>query len=107
MSFYMVQASYTPQAVAAMIKTPQDRAAAVKPMIEKMGGKLIGFWFAFGNYDLVAIVEGRDNVTTASLSMAIGSTGSFSAFHTTPLLTMAEAVAAMKQAGSVTYQPPK
>ena len=95
MAFYLVQASYTPQAVAAMIKKPQDRAAAVKPLIEQAGGKLAGLWFAFGTYDIVAIAEMPDNVSAASFAMAVGSSGAFSAYHTTPLLTTAEAVKAM------------
>ena len=40
MSYYLIQASYTAPAVAAMVKNPQDRAPAVKPMIERAGGKL-------------------------------------------------------------------
>ena len=107
MPVYLVQASYTPQAVAAMVKNPHDRAAAVKPLIERAGGKLHGLWFAFGTYDVVAIAEMPDNVTAASFAMAVGSSGSFSAYHTTPLLTSAEAADAMKKAAAVGYQPPK
>jgi uncharacterized protein with GYD domain len=107
MPFYLVQASYSAQATAAMIKTPQDRAAAVRPMIERMGGKLHGLWLAFGEFDVVAIVEAPDNVSAAALSMAIGGSGAMSAFRTTPLLSVAEATQAMQKAGSAGYQPPK
>ena len=107
MAFYLVQASYVPQAVAAMVKNPQDRAAAVRPLIERAGGKLHGLWFAFGNYDIVAIAEMPDNVSAASIALAVASSGSFAAYHTTPLMTAAEAVEAMKKAGGITYQPPK
>ena len=57
MPIYMVQASYAAQATAAMVKNPQDRAAAIRPMIERMGGKLHDLWLCFGEYDLVAIAE--------------------------------------------------
>ena len=107
MPAYLVQASYTPQAVAAMIKNPQDRAAAVKPMIEKAGGKLLGLWFAFGTYDVVAIADMPDNASAASLAMATASSGAFSAYHTTPLMTSKEAMEAMKKASDVGYKPPK
>jgi hypothetical protein len=43
----------------------------------------------------------------AALSISVASTGSVSAFHTTPLMTMDEAVEAMKKASSVSYTPPK
>ena len=107
MPCYLAQASYTAPAVGAMIKNPQDRAAVVAPMMEKMGGKLHGFWFTFGEYDIVAIVETPDAVSAAAISMAIGSSGAMSTYRTTPLMTSAEATDAMKKAGGVAYQAPK
>lgn len=107
MAFYLVQASYGSQSVAAMVKNPQDRAAAMKPVIERMGGKLHGMWLSFGEFDVVAVVEGPSNVNAAAMAMAIGSSGSMTRFQTTPMLTMAEAVEAMKKAGDTGYQPPK
>jgi uncharacterized protein with GYD domain len=107
MAFYLVQASYSTQATAAMVKNPQDRAAAVRPLIERMGGKLHGFWLAFGEYDVVLIAEMPDNANAAAVAMAVGSSGGISAYRTTPLLTSAEAMEAMKKAGGVGYQPPK
>ena len=107
MPFYLAQASYSPQATAAMIKNPQDRAAAVRPVIERMGGKLHGLWFAFGEYDAVVIAEMPDNASAAAVAMAVGSSGGISAYRTTPLLTTAEAMEAMKRAGGAGYQAPK
>ena len=107
MPLYLIQASYSSPATAAMIKSPQDRAAAMRPVIQRMGGKLVGLWFTFGEYDVVAIAEMPDNVSAAALSMAIGAKGGVSAFRTTPLLSTADAVAAMKKARGAGYQPPK
>lgn len=107
MAFYMIQGSYTPQAVASMIKSPQDRAAAVRPMIERAGGKLHGLWFAFGEFDIVAIAEMPDNVSATAISMAIGASGAMSSYRSTPLMTAAEAVEAMKKAAAAGYQAPK
>ena len=107
MPFFMVQASYSESATAAMIKNPQDRAAAVKPVVERMGGKLHGVWLSFGEYDVVVIAEMPDNVSAAALAMAIGASGGMSAYRTTPLLTMAESIEAMSKAGGVKYKPPK
>lgn len=107
MPHFLVQASYTTQSTAAMIKNPQDRASAIRPMIERMGGKLHGVWFAFGKYDVVAIAEVPDNVSSAALGLAIGASGAMSAYRTTPLLTTAEGVEAMKKAASIGYQAPK
>lgn len=107
MPYFLVQASYGVPAVGAMVKNPQDRAAAIRPLMEKLGGKLHGMWLTFGEYDIVAIAEMPDAVTAAAFSMAIGASGAMSTYRTTPLLTMNEAVEAMKKAGSVGYQGPK
>jgi uncharacterized protein with GYD domain len=63
-------------------------------------------WFAFGDFDVVAIVELPGNVTSASLALAIGASGAMSNFRTTALLTMAEALEAMKKAGDAGYKAP-
>ena len=107
MPFYLIQASYAAPSVAAMVKNPQDRAAAIRPMMEKLGCKLHGFWFTFGEYDIVAIAEAPDSVTVAAIAMAIGSSGAMNAYRTTPLLTTAEATEAMKRAAGVAYPAPK
>ena len=107
MPMYLVQASYTAAAAAAMVKKPQDRAEAVRPLIEKMGGKMHGFWLAFGEYDVIAIAEMPDNVSAAAFAMAVGTSGAMAAYRTTPLLTVAEATKAMKKASGVSYQAPK
>jgi uncharacterized protein with GYD domain len=107
MAYYLIQASYGTAAVAAMVKNPQDRAAAIKPMLEKMGGKLHGLWLAFGEYDIVVIAEMPDAVSAAAMSMAIGATGTMTSYRTTPLLSTSEATEAMKKAGGVGYKPPK
>jgi uncharacterized protein with GYD domain len=106
MSYYLIQASYAPQAIAAMIQKPQDRAAAVRPMIEKAGGKLHGLWFTFGDSDIVAIAEMPNNVSAAAVSMAIGATGTMSSYRSTAMMTSVEAVEAMQKAGSVSYKAP-
>ncbi len=107
MPIYMIQASYTPQAVASMVKSPQDRAAAIKPMIESMGGKLQDLWFSFGEYDIVVIVEMPDNLSAAAIAMAVGSSGAMSTYKTTPLMSATDAKKAMKKAGGAGYEAPK
>ena len=106
MARYMVQASYSNQGISDLVSKPQDRAAAVRPLIERMGGKLESFDYAFGDYDAVIIAELPNNVAMASLAMAVGASGAISSFKTTVLLSMEEAVEAMRQASSVGYRPP-
>jgi uncharacterized protein with GYD domain len=90
-----------------MVKNPQDRAAAVRPMIGKAGGQLHGLWFTLGENDIVAIAEIPSDVSAAAISMAIGATGTMSAYRSTPVMTSGEAVEAMQRAAAVSYQAPK
>ena len=106
MARFMVQFSYNPQSVSDLVENPQDRAAVVRGLAERWGGKLESFYFTFGDYDGLAIVEIPDNVTMAAISMAVTSSGAFKAFKTTVLIPMDEAVEAMRKASTVEYQTP-
>jgi uncharacterized protein with GYD domain len=106
MGYYMFQVAYIPEAVAGMIRKPEDRSVAVKAVVEKIGGKLEGIWFAFGEYDAVVIVQLPDNVSAVASAMVAASTGQFKAFKTTPLITMQESMEAMKKGGGIQFKAP-
>ena len=106
MAYYMIQTAFTADAWSKMIKTPQDRAQQVRPMIEKLGGKLEGYWTCFGDYDAVLIVQAPDNISAAALALAAAAGGALRAAKTTPLMTMDESVEAMKRAGTAGYKAP-
>jgi uncharacterized protein with GYD domain len=105
MPTYLVQASYTTDAVSALIKRPQDRTEVVRKMMEELGGRLIGIWLAFGEYDIVGIFEVPDNTAAIAGSMAISASGALKSVKTTPLLDFSNAVEAMKRAGGSGYTP--
>jgi uncharacterized protein with GYD domain len=102
---YLYQISYSSEAWAAMVKRPQDRVAAVSKVVEKLGGKVTAFWFTFGDYDLVGVLEMPDNIGAAAFSVAIAAGGACPQVKTTPLLSIAEGMEAMKKAGSSGYKP--
>jgi uncharacterized protein with GYD domain len=105
MTHFLLQISYTPEAWAAMVKKPQDRAEAVRGAIEKLGGKEKGFWFSFGEYDIIGVIEMPNSVSAAAFSVAVGAGGACKAVKTTPLLTVEEGVEAMKKAATCGYKP--
>ena len=78
MAKYLALFSYSDEAVAAMIENPADREAAVRKVLESVGGRLEFFYWMFGDHDGVAVVEARDSVTMAGISTAIRSTGTVS-----------------------------
>ena len=106
MPHYMVQAAYTVGAWGGLVKDPQDRAEALRPAIETLGGKLVSFYMSFGEYDAVVIVEMPDNVSAAAVSIAAAAGGAVKAIKTTPLMTVQEGMEAMRKAGQAGYRPP-
>ena len=107
MPSYLVQVSYSSGSLAALIKKPQDRLAAVSKSVEKLGGKIEGGWLSFGDYDVVVVLDMPDNVSAAALSMALGAGGGCRNVKTTPLMSMEESLLAMKKAGTSGYKPAK
>jgi uncharacterized protein with GYD domain len=106
MPLFMIQAAYTPEALATLINNPQDRAEAIRPVIESLGGKLENFWFTFGDYDVVAICQMPDNVSAAAFSFIGSAGGAVKAIKTTPLMSAEDAIEAFKKASALNYQPP-
>jgi uncharacterized protein with GYD domain len=108
MPLYMYQGAYTPQSWAAQVKTPQNRMDTIaRPACEAVGGKLIGSWLCFGEYDFVIIADLPNDESMAALAMAVAAGGGLKAGKTTQLLTGAQGVEAMKKAATVakTYRP--
>ena len=106
MPLYLSKFSYTPETWARLVKNPEDRRAAAKQYIESIGGKLHGFWYAFGEHDGYNLWEAPDNVSMAAAAIAIGSGGALSSIQTTVLMTVEETVAALKKASSISYRAP-
>lgn len=106
MALYMFQMAYTPEAWAALVQNPQNRAEVSRRLPEALGGRQLGFWLTFGEYDLVAIYEVPDNVTAAALAMGIAAGGAARATKMTPLLTGEEMVEALRRAPQTGYRPP-
>ncbi len=107
MAQYMFQVSFTSEAWAKMVREPQNREQAIKPTIEKLGGKLVGYWFAFGESDAVVIVQMPDNVTAAAASLAATAGGAVKSLRTTVLMSVDESLQAMRKAAGAGYQAPR
>jgi uncharacterized protein with GYD domain len=107
MAYYLFQGAYTPEALAALIKKPEDRVAVVTKAVEKLGGRVIGGWFCFGEYDVVLISELPDNVSAAAFAIAAAAGGALKANKTTPLFGPEETLQIFRRAGTTGYRPPK
>ncbi len=104
MAKYLVLASYTAQGTQGVMKEGgTSRKTNLEKILRSVGGKLEAFYYAFGDHDVVGIVDLPDHVTALAVSMAINASGAVNA-KTVVLLTPQEMDAAAKK--SVAYRPP-
>ena len=72
-----------------------------------MGGTLHGFWYGFGEYDGYAILEAPDNVSMASVVLAITAGGALASVETTVLMTVEETLEALDEGQGHRLPPPR
>ncbi len=118
MAYYLEQVAYSTEGWQALAQNPQMRIEAVRLAIEKLGGKIESAWFVahatqkvyklleitFGEYDVVLILQVPDNISAAEIAKVFAEGGACRAIKTTPLITVAEAVEAMKKASTTGYR---
>jgi uncharacterized protein with GYD domain len=105
MPHYLLQCTYTSEAWESLVKSPQNRFEAIRPAVEKLGGKIEQGWLAFGEHDIVAVLQMPDNVNAAGLAIAFAAGGALKNVKTTPLLSAEEGVEAMRKAATCGYRP--
>ncbi len=105
---YLYQVAYTSESLAAQMKNPQDRLEVVgKQIANAVGARILAGGFSYGEYDVSIIVDAPDDVTMAAVAVAIAAGGAVRTAKTTPLLSGAQWVAALRKAPAVAaqYQP--
>jgi uncharacterized protein with GYD domain len=106
MPVYLIRFKHTPETWARLIENPEDRRGPVGAALEAAGGRLVGLWYAFGEYDGYALTEAPSNVDVASVLTGVVASGAFHAFETTVLLTVDEMLDALGKAKGASYRPP-
>jgi uncharacterized protein with GYD domain len=105
MPYFLTQASYTSEAWTALMHNPHNRFDALQPVVEKLGGKIVNAFLAYGEYDVVLILEMPDEASAAALAVAAAGGGALKATKTTQLITAAEGVEILKKAAACGYKP--
>jgi len=101
---FLVEASYTPEGLKGLLKDGgTGRRAAVEAAVKSLGGKVDGFYFAFGKHDTLVVLDVPDNVSAAALALAVNASGG-AVTRTTTLLTPEEVDQAVKK--TVQYRAP-
>jgi uncharacterized protein with GYD domain len=106
MPIYLTKFNYTPGTWAKLMEKPEDRRKAAQSYIESVGGKLHGFWYAFGAHDGYTLWEAPDNVSMAAVAMALAGGGAIGSLETTVLLTVDETIDALRKGSQIRYRAP-
>lgn len=76
-------------------------------LAEKMGGRMLSLHYCLGEYDGVTLIEAPDEATVMAILLAAISPGHLRATKTTALITVQQAMNAMRKAGGASYRAPK
>ena len=98
--------TYTPEALAGLLREPQDRSAAVREWTEAYGGKLVAFYHAGeGDCHGITISEVPDGYIPAS-GWTAEAAGHLKTFKSIPLYTPEETMEALRNAGDIALRGP-
>ncbi len=106
MAYYLIKFSQTAETWQKMMAKPEDRRPAVRAAAKAAGGKLHGYWYAFGDYDGYALLEFPDNVSAAAEAVVISASGALEQVETTVLITVEDMLKALSKAKKIKYRPP-
>jgi len=97
MALYMYQASYTAKSMAAQLRDPRDPVDAIKSALEEVGATIVVAGFPFGEYDMLVVYEAPDDMTAASVAMAVAAEGEVKSAKTTRVLSGQEWVESLRK----------
>lgn len=104
MALYLWYAKYESEGVKGLIaEGGSKRRAAVQQMVEKAGGKLHSFYYAFGDADVYGVTEFPDQMSAIAVSLAVNASG-LTTLRTIPLFTAEDMDGAAKK--TVAYRAP-
>jgi uncharacterized protein with GYD domain len=108
MPHYLVEVAYTPEAWNSQLANPQSRVEIVRQLLERMGARFVQNYLCFGEYDVVFIMEAPDNIAAAAIGIVVSAGGAVKSYRTTPLMTIEEAVEALRRGAEAraSYRPP-
>ena len=104
MALYMYQASYTAKSMAAQLKEPEDPVEAIRAALADVGAEIVVAAFPFGEYDLLVVYEAPDDMTAASVAMAVAAAGDVKSAKTTRLLSGQEWLESLRKRRFVSHR---
>src|ERR1700733_16090067 len=102
MALYMYQASHTAKPMGAQLMAPQGPVEAIRSALEDLGAEIVVAGFPFGEYDVLIVYDAPDDMTAASVAMAVSAAGEGRSGKTTRLLSGQEWLQALRKRRIIT-----
>ena len=108
MAHYLIEVGYTPQAWSSQIENQPNVVDRISPAVKAAKGSIQCIYYAFGDVDLVGIMDFPTPEDAAAFALTVTAAGALRSFKTTPLLTVEQGITSMKRAAELRskYTPP-
>jgi uncharacterized protein with GYD domain len=105
---YLIEVGYTPQSWSAQIDKKGNVVERITPALEACGAKLQCLYYAFGDVDVVGVIDFPTPEDAAAFALAVGASGALRLYRTTPLLSVDQGIASLRRAEEIrkVYAPP-
>jgi len=108
MAHYLIEVGYTAESWSSQLDSQPNVLDRIAPAVKAVNGKIEAIYYAFGDVDLVGIMDFPTPEDAAAFALAVTSGGALRTYRTTPLLTVEQGMASMKRASEIRgkYAPP-
>jgi uncharacterized protein with GYD domain len=108
MAHYLIEVGYTPEAWNSQIDSQANVVDRITPALEAAHAKLECMYYAFGDVDLIGVIDFTTPEDAAAFALAVGAGGALRLYRTTPLLSIQQGIDSLRRAGEVrkAYQAP-
>ena len=103
MATYITQGRYTREAIKGMTVKPEDRYEALSKHASRAGGRLIGYYLTFGEYDFMTIIEAPSETQMAAILLSAAGAGGITDLRTTVAFSAIEAKGAFAAAADLAH----
>jgi uncharacterized protein with GYD domain len=103
MATYITHGRYTREAIKGMIVKPEDRYDALSKHASRAGGRLVGYYLTFGEYDFMTIIEAPSETQMAAILLSAAGSGGITDLRTTVAFSAVEAKGAFAAAGDLSH----
>lgn len=108
MAHYLIEVGYTPESWNTQIDKQANVVDRITPALDACGATLQCMYYAFGEADLIGVIDFPTPEDAAAFALAVGSSGALRLYRTTPLLTVDQGIDSLRRAEALrrVYSPP-